>query len=299
MRSVVAALITLLLVGISLPATPVAADHGANHNAHGACNAEMFGNEDFELWFQGKKGFFNVVNNMSTGGGYSYKTLSVREVDGDGNTIASAKLNNANAQASNCTVEEDDTNLTVTLSSNECISPGKSSNCKVGEALVTFVYHYNKSNNAAKFDLFVDDWDWNEDAVDNEHLLVFDFKLMAQGGDSMEGAENGVGFQNSTGAHTAYIEWAPNATVRYGNGTEDLAIVESDIDMNGDNTTAIVTLAFTNVTAGYVDLEYDPIVGVGFYLIVAGILITDPTRLGLLDLAFEVIEDPADSLSSL
>lgn len=258
-------LVVLSLLGASLLGS---ASLGASA---GACKpGNVFENENVRVWFHGSKGMVKVFDaNESREGGeggdgshYSYTTGEIEEVDADGNVVASMNLGRAFPRTSDCTVEDSGDAIHMTLTLSESVR----AKGDAGEATVTFAYHFNKSSQGAKFDLRVEGWPWQSE----ESALRYAFDVHA-GGATMEPAENGVGMRNADGSSRGYVEWAPNATATYEDGRQELAVVDAETRVTGS--TARVVLAFTNATAGYAELDYDPWAGVGQYAVVAGRLV--------------------------
>lgn len=230
---------------------------------------QVLENDDVRIWFQGLKGHLKVFDkdNNTTTLVYDYQTVQVKELGDDNATLANFKMDRAFPQDSTCTIEENDEFVNITFTITKDVKRGTSQGQSVGEATVDVIWHWNKSAEGIKFDLFVHDWPWQS----NESELAFDFNVVS--GYEIESAENGLGFRNETDSK-GYIEWAPNATAYYEDGHNETAIVESETTLGGENNnTADVTLRFTNATAGYNELEYDPWVGVGDYIIVLNRLI--------------------------
>lgn len=244
----------------ALGAGTVAPGHPPENPGQPGClPGDALENENVRIWFQGLKGHVKVFDNSSEEeeGLYTYNTGAVVETDADGNPVAEMNLGRAFPQTSDCEVEETEeyVNLTLTITDNVRETNGGF----IGEATVTFAYNFNKSENGAKFDLDIVDWPWQADGELNYEFTV-------QSTWEMEVAENGIGFENETGEDKGHIEWAENATVTYENGTQD----ESDVvaDWNQTEGKVDVSLAFTNVTAGYVELEYDPWASMGDWIII-------------------------------
>ncbi len=236
---------------------------------HPAClPTDVVDNDDIRIWFQGAKAQLQLYKKNDTSEGndgmYQYKSLAIEEVE-DGEALATMKLENANPQNSQCTVEEEGDWVNVTYTATERVkAPGDGFLDET--ATFEFVYHFNESDDSAKFDLNVQEWPWQSD--DSE--LSYDFEVTSDW--VIEPAENGLGFEDEdTGEPEAFIEWAPNATAIYEDESEEEAIVDANTTGSDHHTTT--TLRFTNVTAGYVELDYDPTVAVGPYVIVADVLI--------------------------
>ena len=260
-------LVVPVIIAMSLTLVPFAVSTPADvGGGHPDCNPNLaLENDQVKIWFQGHKGHIKVFdNNESTNstGHYTYNTGSVDELDADGNVIASLDLGRAYPHTSSCTIEETEEFVNVTFTVTEDV---QADHDVVGQATVTIDYNFNKSANGAKFDLLVEDWPWQGDGT-----LGYAFEVKAAGY-TIEDAENGLGFRDEDGNSAGYIEWAPNATAYYDDGHNETALVDSTVD--NDGTEADVFLEFTNVTAGYNELVYDPWVGVGDYIIVLGILI--------------------------
>lgn len=229
-------------------------------------------NDNVRLWFQGLKGHVKVFDNTDDNEShlYTYNTGAVVEEDGNGTPVAEMDLGRAFPQTSECEVEETDEYVNLTLTITDNVRPLQGGGRSVGEATVTFAYNFNKSANGAKFDLIVEDWPWQTD----DGLLKYEFTV--QSPQNMTVAENGIGFSdNETGEPKGHLEWAANATARYDDGSEEESIVESETNETANKVD--VGLRFTNVTAGYVELDYDPWASMGDWIIIANILISlDP-----------------------
>jgi len=246
---------------------------------------EVFANEEVSIWFHGKKGFVKVFDTNESSQEqhvYDYKTGRLTELGADNMTLASMNLERAYPQTSGCEIVETNEFVNMSITITDDVKPGQGHGSSVGEATVTFAYHFNKSSQGAKFDLFVENWPWQ--SADSE--LAYAFSVHAPNG-NIEAAENGVGFSNESGAPRGYIEWAPNATAFYDDGHNETALVDGETEVSGN--TAEVVLRFTNVTAGYSYLEYDPFVGVGPYVIIAGVLVGLAPAAPALKLARELL----------
>lgn len=228
---------------------------------------EAFANEEVRIWFQGQKGHIKVFDTNASderASHYSYRTGALVERDAEGAELARMGLERAFPQTSECEIVETPEWVNMTLVVTERVRAG---GAEIGDATVTFAYHFNKTSQGAKFDLFVASWPWQGDGE-----LAYTFDVAISGG-SVEAAENGVGFRDANGASQGYIEWAPNATARYDGGTRQEALVDAETVVAESNASAEVTLRFTNATAGYALLEYDPWVGAGEYVLVLGRLV--------------------------
>lgn len=233
-----------------------------------ACRPQIaLENDRVKLWFQGLRGHVQVfdLSDDTTQQAYTYQTRAVVEIL-DGVPVASLDLGRAWPQASTCTIDEhaDGVDITYTVTAQVRSNAAQ----PLGQTRATFAFHYDSTENGAKFDLHVDGWPWQSDAS----LLAYDFSVRSPL--TIVAAENGVGFRQGT-APRGYIEWAPNATAHYGDGLNESALVQGETTMGDGNHTADVRLAFTNVTAGYAALQYDPFIGVGEYVIVKGRLVPD------------------------
>lgn len=269
-----AILVTVLfMTAAALPA--IGANLGeetATTPGHSAClPGDVVDNDDLRIWFHGAKFQLKVFKkNESTNGidgKYQYKSMDIVELDDANETVAELKLENAEPQSSSCEVERSGEWINVTYTAVEDVRTPADDGPDTGQAQVAFVYHFNTSDDSAKFDLNVQDWPWQDD-TDNE--LAYSFDVTSDW--EIEPAENGLGFRDGdSGEAEAFIEWAPNATAYYEDGHEEEAIVDSSTSGSDHHTTT--QLRFTNVTAGYVELDYDPEVAVGPYIIVADILI--------------------------
>lgn len=229
---------------------------------------DIVDNEDVRIWFHGMKSKLQLFKkNNSSGeveGSYHYQSMVVNELDEDNNTLATMRLNNAEPQDSTCDVEASGNWTNVTFSTPETVRDADGG--PLGTAVYEFVYHFNHSDDSAKFDLNIQEWPWQEEGeeLDYEFDVTSDWVI--------EPAENGLGFENeSTGENEAFIEWAPNATAHYDDGHNETAIVDSET--SGSDHATTTSLRFTNVTAGYTELDYDPTVASGLYIIVLDVLI--------------------------
>ncbi len=248
---------------ITLPAFPQPAMASGPESCKPSTTLE---NDDVRIWFQGKKGFVKVFKKADGGGNegmYQYKTKAIVELDGDGNEVARMNLQRAYPQTSTCTIEETDEFVNMTITITDAVRAAG----EVGSATVTFAYNFNKSADGAKFDLFVNDWPWQGNGT-----LAFDFDVQSPNYD-FEVASNGIGFEDSDGNQTGYIDWALNATAKYADGHNETAVVDSNTTVTGN--TANVRLEFTGVSADYTELEYDPWAGVGRYIIVGSLLLAE------------------------
>lgn len=224
-----------------------------------------FQNDDVRVWFHGHKDLFKVFDTNSSedsGSGWQYATSALEERDANGALVATMNLQRAFPQTSSCVVEESADFVNMTLR----VTDGLEGHA--GTASVDFTFHFNKTSHGVKFDLDVVEWPWSDGA---NHTLDFAFQVDASGNGTVEPASNGVGIRDGNGVARGYLEWAPNATARYADGHEETATVNATTDASGNH--ADVTLAFTNVTAGYTRLAYDPWMGAGDYVVVAGVLV--------------------------
>lgn len=295
LRTGTVAAILMLLTAIAVPA--IAPGGGPPAQAQGEHNlAESPGqpdckmttivdNDDAKVKFHGKKAMFLVWSKDENGtqeGKYLYKTKALREKAADNTTVAWVNLENAQPLSSTCEVTAEDQWVNVTYTATEDVraaGQGGDEGGQIGQAVVEFRYHFNTSDNSAKFDLNVQDWPWQTNGT-----LAYDFTVSS--GWTIETAENGLGFRGDDGESKAFVQWAPNATAHYEDGHNETAVVDSDTTVDegdgeeGDNV-AHVTLNFTQASPGYVELDYDPTVGTGSYLILAGILMVTDTTLPL------------------
>ncbi len=225
----------------------------------------VFQNGDVRVWFQGKKDLFKVfdANGSDDAGGsrYQYQARAIEERDAEGNVVATMNLERAFPQTSSCAVTTEGGFVNMSLLVTDSLEG------RAGEATVGFTFHFDTSSHGGKFDLDVARWPW---APGENHTLDFGFALDASGW-SVEPAGDGVGFRDSNGTAHGYVSWAPNATARYADGHEENATVNGTVAAAGSH--ADVSLAFTNVTSGYDELVYDPWMGSGDYLVVAGHLV--------------------------
>jgi hypothetical protein len=267
--------ILLLVLSMLLPPPPAIAA-----NACGPSTA--FENDDVKIWFQGFKGHFQI-DNRSNGLSYDVQTDGIEERV-SGAPAATMDLGHAfPKQTDTCTVEEADGVVTVTFSVTADVKradhadAGGGANV-IGEATATYVVHFNTADNGSKFDLHVTGWPWQQ----QDSILAFNVDLDAGEGTAVEAAENGVGFRDANGEPIGSFTWAPEFTARYADDTEQTGTVESATATDGSS--ADVDLSFTNVTAGYDELVYDPWMGVGPYVVVGPLLINDGPIVEILSL---------------
>lgn len=257
-----------ILVTLTLVAVPLMAAQPTTADAPTSCRpGDVFENDDVRIWFHGSKGFvkvFHAGNETAGPGHFDYNTGELVELTDGNASLARMNLERAFPQTSGCEIEETEEWVNMTLTVTDDV---KSDGGKVGEATVEFVYHFNKSSQGAKFDLEVLDWPWQSD----ESELSYEFDVHASSG-SLTPAENGIGWSDENGEPRGYMEWAPNATAYYPDGHNETAIVDSETTMDGTQN-ARVALRFTNVTAGYDELVYDPWAGVGSWIVVGPLLI--------------------------
>lgn len=257
-----------LLVVSCLVLAPMLAVAPAAAEKPGSCRpGNVFQNEEIRVWFHGSKGMLKVFDTNGTeddGDHYTYTTGEVVEIGDANETLARMDLGHAFPQTSGCTLEETPEWVNMTFT----VTGAVHGEGALGEATVVIAWHFNKTSHGAKFDLDVASWPWQ--GADSD--LAYAFGVATTSG-AVEPAENGVGFRDDDGASDGYIEWAPNATATYADGHQETALVDSETVLSQSGHAADVTLRFTNVTAGYDLLEYDPWVGVGEYVIVGGILV--------------------------
>lgn len=256
------------LLALSLVAVPLLAAVPSSADAPTSCRpGNVFQNDDVRIWFHGSKGFVKVFDTSGEGedGGphFDYRTGEIVELGEDNVTLARMGLERAFPQTSGCVIEETEEWVNMTLT----VTDGVKAGTKVGEATVVFAYHFNKTSQGAKFDLEVLAWPWQGDASE----LAYAFDVHASEG-TLTPAENGVGWTDANGEPRGYLEWARNATAVYADGHEETAIVDSATEMD-DAQNARVELRFTNVTAGYTELVYDPWAGVGSWVVVGPLLV--------------------------
>jgi len=256
------ALLALLLLTASLALVPFGTAPAAG-NA-GCKPSEVLENDQVAIWFQGKKEFVKVEDKADNGS-YFYKSGDIAELS-DGAPVRVMNLEQAFPQSSSCEVASDDSFVNITIHVVGTVRDAAGG--PVGEASVTFVNHFNRSSLGSKFDLRVDSWPWAANSAG--HVLAYDLQLTA-GDLTLQPADNGVGIVNGAGDQVGYVEWAPNATAAYTDGTQQEANVTSS--STGSEHELAVQLRFDNVRAGYTGLEMDPWFGVGNYLIVAGHLV--------------------------
>ncbi len=228
----------------------------------------VFSNEEVKIWFHSMTGFIRITDfNTSAGqGSYSYKQKAIVELDDAGEPLRTMSLNRAFPGTSACVIEESEEFVNMTLTVTDTVKNVRGG--RAGEATATLVYHFNKTAYGAKFDLFVEDWPWAAGAADHE--LAYDFRVHT-GDLRLREASNGIGIEDESGQKQGYVEWAENATVTYEDGSTAEANVTSEYE--GDEHTLDVRLTFTDVDGGYVDLAYDPWMGIGDWIIVANRLI--------------------------
>lgn len=261
MRSI-SVLVSLLFAGLfALSAIPTQA------NAPTSCRpGDVFESDDVRIWFHGSKGFVKVFETNATTGEtshFDYTTGEIVELTDGNDTLARMNLERAFPQTSGCTIEETEefVNMSITVTDDVNAAGGS-----VGDATVTFAYHFNKTSHGAKFDLLVNDWPWQGDGE-----LAYAFGVHTSDG-ALVPAENGLGWQDDEGNAKGYVEWDANATAYYEDGHNETAVVDSDTTMSGDQN-ARVELRFTQASAGYNELVYDPWVGTGLWIIVGVVLI--------------------------
>jgi hypothetical protein len=262
----------LLLVTAAIPAMAAGPPEGPGppDDAHSAClPGDVVDNEDIRIWFHGAKFQLKLFKkNESTeqiDGEYQYKSTEIAEQDEEGDDVAELKLENANPQNSECEVEESGNFTNVTCTAVEPLRSTDGQGGTVGDATVEFVYHFNESDESAKFELNVQEWPWQS----NETGLAYEFDVTSDW--VIEPAENGLGFRDEeTNESEAFIEWAQNATARYEDGHNETAVVDASTTGSDHHTT---TLRFTNVTSGHVELDYDARVSSGPYVIALDVLI--------------------------
>lgn len=277
MKQTIATVAAVMLLSGAIPALaqgpgdPPGGD-GPPSSPAGCQPGEVVDNEDLRIWFQGKKGQLQVFKKNSSNDGiegkYQYKQIEIVELDEANETVARLNLENAEPMSSDCSVERSGNWVNVTYEvTDEVRTPGEDDGPTVGQADVVFVYHFNTTDDSAKFDLNIQEWPWQST---EEHELAYGFDVTSDW--VIEPAENGLGFRdNETGESEAFIEWAPNATAHYEDGHNETALVDSNT--TGSDHHVTTQLRFTNVTAGYVELDYDPTVAVGPYVIVADVLV--------------------------
>lgn len=262
--------LSTLLVALTVLATALAAALPTlSAEAPTSCRpGNVFQNEDVRVWFHGAKGFVKVfdTNGSEDGNGgphFDYKTGEIVELGADNATLARMDLERAFPQTSGCAIEETEEWVNMTLT----VTDDVKADGKVGEATVVFAYHFNKTSQGAKFDLEVLDWPWQSE----ESELAYAFDVHASEG-SLTPAENGIGWSDADGNARGYMEWAANATASYADGHNETAIVDGETTMDGTQN-ARVALRFTNVTAGYEHLVYDPWAGIGAWIVVGPLLV--------------------------
>ncbi len=287
------AVVVALVTAIALPAIapgggpPTASTAGGDlAESPGQPDCQMttiVDNDEARVKFHGMKAMFHVWSKDEAGtaeGKYLYKTKAIREEDAENTTVAWVNLENAQPLSSTCEITTEDEWVNVTYTATEDVraaGDGAHDGGQLGQAVIEFRYHFNTSDNSAKFDLNVQDWPWQGDGT-----LAYDFTVSSDW--TIEPAENGLGFRGDDGETKAFVQWAPNATAYYEDGHNETAVVDSattvDEGEDGGNA-AFVTLNFTQASPGYVELDYDPTVGAGSYLIIAGILMVTDTTLPL------------------
>lgn len=274
LRTRAVTLALLLLVTVLAPLTAVSTGPPDGNVGDPACDpGDVADNEDVRIWFHGKKGKLKVYKkNQSTDGidgMYQYKQLGVTELDADNDTVATLNLEDAQPLSSTCTVEREGDWVNVTYNVTDTVRTVADDGPDDETAQVGFTYHFNTNSSEAKFDLAVREWPWHADGD-----LAYDFEVTSEQW-VIEEAENGLGFKdNDTGEREAFIQWAPNATAKYEDGHEEEAVVNSTVEGGDHHVT--VDLQFTQASAGYEELLYDPTVAVGPYLIVGDLLVAVP-----------------------
>lgn len=273
MRRRRATVLALLLVTTALaPLTAVSAPGDGNVGDPACDPSAVVDNDDLRIWFHGKKGQLKVFKKNETSdsidGKYQYKQLGITELDDENETVARLTLEDAEPMDSTCDVTREGDWVNVTYNVTDTVHTVADDGPDSESAQVGFAYHFNKNSSEAKFDLDVRDWPWHA-----EGELAYDFEVTSDW--VIERAENGLGFQdNETGEREAFVEWAANATAKYDDGHEEEAVVNSTIEGGDHHVT--VDLQFTEASAGYSELIYDPTVAVGPYIIVADVLIAVP-----------------------
>jgi hypothetical protein len=246
----------------------------------GCSPSTAFENDEVRIWFQGFKGHIKVTNNADGGTSYDLKTLALTENSG-GEAVSSLNLERAYPQdTETCTVVTDEDGVvTLTFGVTAGVRAVGQADAQggntIGDATLRYVFHFDPEDNGSKFDLFVDEWPWTTE--DGE--LAFSFGLEAPDA-TIEAAENGVGFRDGDGNARGYISWDPEFTTRYEDGHEETGVVDGDTHAEGSS--AEVSLNFTEVTSGFDELEYDPWMGVGDYLVIGPLLISLDSLLALL-----------------
>jgi hypothetical protein len=222
-------------------------------------------NDNVRIWFHGFKGFVKVFDRTNGEDEllYAYTTGAVWETDGEGAQVAHMKLDRAFPQWSACEIEETEGHVNMTLVIDAVVRDPQGG--FLGESTATFAYKFNKTANGAKFDVIVDDWPWQSNGT-----MSYGFTVKSDA--NMTVASNGIGFTNETGEPRGHIEWAMNATARYDDGSEQEATVVSDAQQSDGKVD--IALEFTNVTAGYVQLDYDPWASMGDWIIILDRLIS-------------------------
>lgn len=257
---------------------------GEGRNGGSTClPGDAFESDDVRIWFHGDKAQVKVFDKDENGHVkvYQYKAFQFAELDDDDNTLAWMNLERASQLESSCGTSEDETFVNITFVATDTVY--EASGHPIGQATVTWEYHFNKTSDTAKFDILLNDWPWQADGSELAYLFEIETDL------TMETAENGIGFRDDDGEARGFIEFAMNATARYDDGHQEEAIVDSHVGPGSGEADGLVSLRFTNATAGYHELEYDPWIGSGGYVIVGGILMIGTHRLP--EPVREIVED--------
>jgi hypothetical protein len=232
----------------------------------------VFQNDNMSVWFHGKKGFVRVFegnqSDESNASAYDYQTGAIHERDAHGRLVAWMNLERAYPQTSTCTITHDGDNTTMAITITDDVHAGPGGGGFLGQATVAFTYHFNSSTRGAKFDLDVQDWPWQSTGE-----LDYEFQVAVQNG-TVQPASNGIGFTDAQNMSMGYVNWSSNATAHYADGHTENATVASSV--TNTTSTADVDLTFTNATAGYTWLDYDPVFGIGPFVIVGGQLVAVP-----------------------
>lgn len=185
--------------------------------------------------------------------GYRVKLLQLYEAE-NGTLSREGGANRINlAKSQDWNVQTTETNGSLVLTMVHAEAQG----------IVTLVWRFDAASAAVKFDLKVDNWQWDGDA--EGHRLVLDMLVL------------GHNLRNETGARVSvgdagYITWATTASATYAaNDTRTLNVTAhqkraldddgdaSDDDEDRDGTHLLLSF---DGASGYSNLDYDPTFGV-------------------------------------
>lgn len=198
-------------------------------------------NDNVSVWFHeggnGKaKPQLKVFHTDADGNrsGYSVAIKQIVELGEDGKVEERLKL--SDMEDWNVQTVETNTTLTITMVRAE------------SQGIVTLVFHVSKTSPSVKFDLKIDNWDWEDDAANHTLGVV----LVAH-----ERALRDAGPGNAT-LDGGFISWAPTATVSYGSVSR---VVNVTASTDREDKHGRLTLVF-DAPGGYSSLDYDPTFGV-------------------------------------